>query len=155
VIDLDQLAEERSQTTKVELSEWKICFQDPALERVFSELTDGEIRKLVLAAYSPEVIKNFASLVDRFDLENPSQRGFDKVAELMDESGFSLSDWLEALSIFQNWLIHSQQTSAVSEIFSYIHCCAVSPEGKSGATSLSHLVGSALSEHGMERAKST
>lgn len=71
----------------------------------------------------------------------------------VDESVFSLRQWVEALVVLSQWLEERGLALSIEERLGYVSCAAASAGSAAGALSdLSSLVGDFLGQYGCERA---
>lgn len=74
--------------------------------------------------------------------------GIDEFFRVVDHSHYSLSSWLEAITYFQNWLIHRDRTTSFRKMLGYLQCCEESPENKDIEYKFTDLVDDMLKTHG-------
>lgn len=69
----------------------------------------------------------------------------------VDESDYSLADWLEALETFQHWLEgRGDPRRPWRDIVGYIHCCTLMRGAGVASSSLNVLVNQALIDFGFQ-----
>ncbi len=56
--------------------------------------------------------------------------GIDLFFKVVDHSNFSLSEWLKAITHFQDWLASENRTTPFQKMLGYLQCCEDSPENK-------------------------
>jgi hypothetical protein len=70
---------------------------------------------------------------------------------LVDDSDYSLTDWIEALGAFDAWLEERGESSRPwREIVGYVHCCTLMASPGVGLVDLKVIVFKALTEFGFE-----
>lgn len=73
----------------------------------------------------------------------------------IDESAFSLSDWINAYETLQAWLKQRSLKLNLEDSFDYIHCVSKANSRHSHLESLQDLTGEFLNTYGCERAENT
>lgn len=74
----------------------------------------------------------------------------------VDQSDFSLSDWIKALLHFDQWLAEhplppaQSQSRPVASMISYIHCCTLTLSAHLPPPELASLTGEMLRTHGFD-----
>ena len=102
-------------------------------------------------ADSPQLV---VFLKANFDgIENTQARR--QLLEFADESGFSLHQWVESLSIVKKWLDVRGLVLAMIEQIGYVCCAVEAAEAGASLTHLPSLVAEMLEAHGCERATET
>lgn len=66
----------------------------------------------------------------------------------VETSEYELSQWIEAISFFKQWLDEHQRHSNFEKILGYIACCTSSPENKTLKFKLVDILKQMLNEHG-------
>ena len=77
----------------------------------------------------------------------------DTLAESIDDSSFSLRDWVEALRLFGHWLDARGQTLDLRDQIGYVSCAADAAGAGANLTHLPSLVEEMLEAYGCERAE--
>ncbi len=86
----------------------------------------------------------FADLLDRGE-----DGGLDDLLEDVDESDYSLADWVEALTAFDEWLAEQgEPRRPLAAMRSYIHCCTYLNSPQLSSPRLKVIVIKALTEFG-------
>lgn len=74
--------------------------------------------------------------------------------EQVDESSFSLADWVEALLAFDGWLSDERvETRPVESMIGYIHCCTLTMAETLSPPNLASLTREMLEQHGFDAAQ--
>ncbi len=76
--------------------------------------------------------------------------GIDQFFYVVDRSDFNLFSWLEAITIFSNWLDKNNRKSPFPKMLGYLQCCEDSPENKDVTHVFVDLVNDMLEKHGFE-----
>ena len=73
--------------------------------------------------------------------------------EQVDQSDFSLTDWINALLSFDQWLSkHNSHLRPVDNMISYIHCCTLTLSDSLAPPDLAKLTNKMLSQYGFDAA---
>jgi hypothetical protein len=112
----------------------------------------SESRETLLFAVEKAVGKDapelgaFTSLLDRGEAG-----GLDGLLESVDESDYSLADWVEALTAFDVWLGEKGETRRpLAGMRGYIHCCTFTNSAQLSLPILKVIVIEALTEFGFD-----
>ena len=97
--------------------------------------------------HSPKLVA-FADA--QFGLGHDAQR--DQLLGYVDESPFSLLDWIEALKLLGHWLDAHDQKMEVEDQLGYVSCAVEAVGADAQLTHLPTLVSEMLSQYGCERA---
>ncbi len=74
--------------------------------------------------------------------------GIDLFFKVVDHSHFSLSEWLKAITHFQEWLANENRTTPFQKMLGYLQCCEDSPENKDIEHRFLDLVEDMIKTHG-------
>lgn len=76
----------------------------------------------------------------------------DALLEGVDESPYSLRDWIEALRKVEHWLCARNMTMELGDLIGYVSCATASAGAGANLTHLPSLVEEMLEAYGCERA---
>ncbi len=94
-------------------------------------------------------LQNLLSQLDRITLDPALKKLFEQV----DQSDYSLSDWIKALLIFDQWLDDKKiQGRPVASMLSYIHCCTLTLSDNLAPPDLARLTNEMLKLYGFDAA---
>lgn len=112
----------------------------------------SETSPQVLAAVEKAVGKDSPELVAfRGLLERGEAGGLDELLESVDDSDYSLADWVEALAAFDSWLEdRGEKRRPLAEMRGYIDCCTFTNAPRLSLPSLKVIVIKALTEFGFD-----
>lgn len=150
MIDIESLAIDRSEKTKDSQELWNQEINRAAKLVVISELTDGEFVRLVSASLSVAVYHSVTSWLTEFVQIQTHPSGFDLLARHVDQSDFSLRDWLEALFKMRQWLRAHNEPEDFVRSLGYIKCASLSLANTGGGTLGSSVV-DMLDQFGVEK----
>lgn len=93
-------------------------------------------------------------LLDWFDqqLAGCGEPLLQQLVEAVDDSAFSLRQWIQALAMLQGWLAARGLQAAMPDQIGYIGCACAAAGALSGYQSLTLLVEDFLGEYGFDRA---
>lgn len=74
--------------------------------------------------------------------------GIDQFFSVVDRSQFNLSSWLNAITLFQQYLEEHNQKTPFPKMLGYLQCCEESPENKDIDLNFIDLVQDMLTLHG-------
>ena len=74
--------------------------------------------------------------------------GIDLFFKVVDHSNFSLGEWLNAITFFQEWLAKEHRTTPFQKMLGYLQCCEDSPENKDIEHRFLDLVDDMIKTHG-------
>ncbi len=107
---------------------------------------------LAEASASP---RRFQLMIDALAVHQAShlddkKDGWDLLVENVDESPFTLSEWLEAWELFNDWLGKRNRRANFINILGYLACCGQYLEGKAVFPAFCDLLEEMLEEYGFE-----
>lgn len=97
-----------------------------------------------------ELLANHPVLLEQFTDKDPTFR--DKLLKEVDESSFTLSDWVDALIAFDQWLDQAGLTLSVQDRLAYVSCAAQSVGSHATLSHLPSLIKDFLEQYGCDRA---
>lgn len=112
----------------------------------------SDSRHFLLAAVEKAMAKDSPELVAFARLLNSGEAGgLDALLENVDESDYSLADWVEALTAFDAWLGEKGETRRpLAGMRGYIHCCTFTNSPHLSSPILKVIVIKALTEFGFD-----
>lgn len=85
-------------------------------------------------------------------LSSWSERDREALLAAVDESDYSLADWLAALAVFDRWLAdQGEKGRPWREVVGYIHCCTLMASPGVALGKLEVIVSKALTDFGFHR----
>ena len=115
-------------------------------------LPDRDLQLLRKACASPQSWQKLENLILHLD-EDSLNQFTGNLYELVDQSDFSLNDWIEALLTFDQWLNEEKiSIRPVANMISYIHCCTLTLSDTLTPTDLAQLTYEMLKQHGFDAA---
>ena len=103
---------------------------------------------LQAACASPEHWSRLQHLLAQTN-EKDLPRILEDMCEQIDQSDFSLADWISALLSFDQWLSEQEVCiRPVATMFDYIHCCTLTISDTLPPPNLTQFTNDMLSQHG-------
>lgn len=144
MIDLDQLAKQKSQALNEDFNEWQRRLRLYMEEGALAKLTDGELERFIAALDS-------VNQLDRIHQSLLSSEGsIDRLFSISDESPYDLPDWLKAYDSFLKWLENQKSSASANVMLGYLSCCEEYSKGKPQLETLDEILLSMLDEHGFD-----
>lgn len=152
--DLDGLAQRQAQLCKGSKKEWYDALVECVACNECLKLYQDNFLLLLENAKTPEALADFFRFwCDQCtDALDQTHALFTKFIELVDESTFSLGDWLEAISVLYRWLKAKHYRAEVLTALGYINCCAEGGGRALGQANLPWQVQEALETFGFNKA---
>jgi hypothetical protein len=112
----------------------------------------NEGNQLVLAAVEKAVgAESPESVAFRRLLERGEACGIEELLDAVDDSDYSLADWVGAFAAFDEWLEEKgEKRRPLAEMRGYIHCCTYTNSPHLGLPSLKVIVIKSLTEFGFD-----
>lgn len=115
------------------------------------DMSDQEIEKIAIASHSPEDFNVVIRWIYTFTRSNPNgHQGVLTLFKNTDSSHYNLSEWIEAISFFNNWLEENERKTNWVTLLGYLQCCGESPENIDIKHSFVSLVKKMLETYGYE-----
>lgn len=111
-------------------------------------ITAPTLVRLTQAARSPRqltVISDYIARAPTVDKE--LKLLFDRV----DESPYSLPDWLESIETFHDWIAKSGKITDLEILLGYVSCCTEATSNSPAEVGLSNTVSAMLKQYGFDR----
>ena len=112
-------------------------------------LSDRNLVRLTKGAATIPQTEMMVKLLYQDSKERPvGVPGIDLFFKVVDHSNFSLSEWLKAITFFQEWLASENRTTPFQKMLGYLQCCEDSPENKNIEHRFLDLVDDMIKIHG-------
>lgn len=115
------------------------------------DMSDNELVKIATESSSLDSFNTVIKLIYLFTKSNPN--GHQALSDLfnsVDNSPYSLGEWISAIFEFSNWLDKNERKSPWPTMLGYLGCCSESPENKDIKHSLKDLLKEMLETYGYE-----
>ena len=110
------------------------------------------LQRLAMACRSPHTLVTLTRLLYQYDKSHPDggERIAESLFEMCDDSPFGLSDWLDAIEHFYNWLQLHSRVIDFAAMLKYMQCCIAAPDAKEPGQTFAGLITDMLEVCGYE-----
>jgi hypothetical protein len=130
---------------------WIKCIENARSIIHARDMSDEEINKVAKASLSPDDFNVIIRWIYAFTRSNPDGHlGVLSLFKNTDSSHYSLSEWVEAINYFNNWLEENERTTNWITLLGYLQCCGDSPENIDIKHSFISLLKDMLETYGYE-----
>ncbi|MCZ6672553.1 MAG: hypothetical protein O7C75_06400 [Verrucomicrobia bacterium] len=109
-------------------------------------LTEGQFEHLAAAALSPRQLLVLAEYAGK----QPGKSDFSMLMERVDDSSYSITDWLVAMEAFHDWISSHGKSTSLDMLLGYIACCTDADPNASTVSALRDLVITMLEQFGFD-----
>jgi hypothetical protein len=148
------IAHSRSSSNPTEYQRWResILFARTSLS--VAVLSDEQLLKLSSAASNVLAFNVLAKYLYQSTKSHPdSGKGVAEFFLAVDQSDYSLEEWIDAVFVFDEWLKEKQLQGSWLTMLGYLRCASESPENKSLKLPLSVYLEEMLETHGFDSAE--
>jgi hypothetical protein len=121
----EDLARLRADATGEAYMQWLDALEEGLVLAQVSRLVGTQFATLANACSSPA---QFSLMIEAFHehrKENPSgHSGYQLLVDQVDDSAFSLSEWVEACERIYSWLANNDRSAPLETILGYLRCSA-------------------------------
>ncbi|MBY0414643.1 MAG: hypothetical protein K2Q18_10775 [Bdellovibrionales bacterium] len=129
--------------------EWRATLDYARISLPHNLLTDRNLIRLTKGAATIAQTELMVKLLFQDSKERPvGVPAIDLFFKVVDHSNYSLSEWLQAVTFFQEWLEKEKRTTNFQKMLGYLQCCEDSPENKNIEYRFIDLVSDFLKNHG-------
>ncbi|WOO43104.1 hypothetical protein [Rubellicoccus peritrichatus] len=123
--DIEVIAALRAKETEQPYMGWLDALSEGTSLMKKARLEEQAFNALVAACQKPKQFSLMVEAFDEYSKEHPSrQDGFQLLAEFVDDSTYGLSEWIEALEYFYDWLAQNErETPSLLQLLEYLSCC--------------------------------
>jgi len=152
MVDLSDLAQEQAERTQANCDDWLAVLNNAKSCLAKSSFGAGALRSLAEASASP---RQFQIMADALAAHNSSDSddkrdGWLLLVENVDESPYTLKEWLEAWEFFHHWLQNRNRRASFFNRLGYLACCGQYLEGKAIYPAFIVLLEEMLESYGFE-----
>lgn len=145
------IAHSKSSSNPTEYHRWRESLRFARSSLSVAVLSDDRLLKLAQASSSIEQFNTLARYLYQSAKAQPdSGLGTHDFFKAVDDSPYSLGEWIEAIHLFDEWLKAHQVQSKFLTMLGYLRCTAESKENDGLKLSLSTLLHEMLQQHGFE-----
>lgn len=149
--ELEQLAQKMTKETPSDYQRWKESLQFARSSLSVAVLDDRQFEKLALNSQSISAFNLLAKYLYQSAKTQPdSSRGVTALFQQVDDSIYSLKEWIEAIAFFHEEVEKRGQKTDFLTLLGYLRCCALSPENKTRKRSFCELISEMLDDYGFE-----
>ena len=147
MLDVKQLATELSKTRNQPLALWTVALEKSAglIDRGW--LTENQLVPLAKAALAP---RQLLVLVDYAARQPQGRPGITDLFDRVDESDYTLTDWLKAIESFHDWISSRTISTDLDMLLGYISCCTEANPNSPTELNLKETVLEMLEQYGFE-----
>jgi hypothetical protein len=136
---------------KTDLDTWKACLENARRILHTRDISDKDLEKIFTASNDPEKFNTVIKLLYSYTRSNPNgSLAVKLLINHVDTSHYSLSDWVDAINIFNTWLENEGRKTSWDMMLGYLACCTESPENKDIKHKFTDILSDMLNEHGFE-----
>lgn len=129
MIEMASLAKSQSSITGDSFEDWHKSIEWAATATSLSNLTDGEFVFLIKQAHSQATYQTVVELLEQYEALKTEDSGHDLLVRFVDDSSFSMREWMAALHQMSQWLKARGQSADLARSLGYIKCCTQSAGG--------------------------
>lgn len=132
MVDLFDLAQEQAKRTQASCDDWLVVLNNAKSCLAKSSFGASAQRSLAEASASPRQFQLMADALAEHNLSGSDDKkdGWPLLVENVDESPYTLNEWLEAWEFFHHWLQNRNRRASFSNRLGYLACCGQYLEGK-------------------------
>ena len=151
--EIDQLAQKMTLETPSDYHRWKESLQFARSSLSIAVLNDRQFEKIALNSKDVAQFNLLAKYLYQSSKAQPdSSKGVSALFQQVDDSIYSLKEWIEAISFFHQEIEKQGQKTDFLTMLGYLRCCALSPENKTRKRSFCELISEMLNDYGFEGA---
>lgn len=144
------IIEQLASQTVYSVERWRTAFAEANFHAETAGLKKEQCEQLALSCPSPEHFIHMVKLLERYAWNSQNRGiGWHILLEAVDESDYSLRDWVEALVSFSEYIEDSDGVADLKIMLGYLNCCCEANEGSVGLP-LIHVLNEMLSQYGFE-----
>ena len=115
------------------------------------DISDSDLNKILSSSKDPHKFNTLIKLVYTYTRSNPNGSAAVKHLFLkVDSSHYTMTDWIDAISLFEDWLSKKGRKTTWDMMLGYLACCTESPENKDIKHEFLEILSDMLEEHGFE-----
>lgn len=139
------LIEELEARDPEQVSQWRKCLESVRVNFRFLHATGEELERLAKDCENPS---QFTLILRWLYRDSRVRLEADRPVELLffyaDGSQYTLKEWLEAISVFSDWMDKEGRDVSFLEMLKYLKCCTELQDAKTTTEVFANLVHSAL-----------
>lgn len=149
--DVKAIALQKHQETQQDEKLWLRALESARLSLKMIEISYPDLEQIALASRSPEKFTVITRLIYQYGKSHPhGDQISDIILQMVNESPFSLSDWIDTIDYFYGWLVDHTRKVDFLPMLKFLECSVVSPEAQDAGQTLLALTADMLSNFGYE-----
>ena len=149
--DVRALASRRFNETKHAEVEWAMALESARQSLKFIDIDYESLEHFAVASRSPAQFTILARLIYQYGKSHPNGTQISElIIGFVNESPFSLSDWIDAIEFFNRWLENKNRKTDFLPMLKYLECCVASQDAKESGQTLGALIEDYLNVVGYE-----
>jgi hypothetical protein len=145
------IASKKSKETQHDIAQWSRALESARTSLKIADIDSASLEHIALSSQSPDKFTVVTRLIYQYGKSHPNG---DQISMIffnrVNTSPFDLSDWLEAVNYFYDWLVKNKRKIDFLSMVKYLECCAESPDAKEQGQTLTGLVENMLDVCGYE-----
>jgi hypothetical protein len=138
---VNHLATQKEAETQHTMLDWAKCLESARQGLKFIEIDYQSLEYFALASRSPAQFTVLVRLIYQYGRSHlHGDLIADLILEYVDESPFSLSDWLDAIEFFYRWLQGNQRKIDFLAMLKYLSCCVESRDAQESGQTFAELI---------------
>lgn len=131
--------------------EWFKALESARQSLEFAQIDFRELELIVHASATPAKFTVMSRLIYQYSKSHlQADRITGVILGLVNDSAFSLVEWIDAIDHFNTWLSEEKRKADFLHMLQYLDCCAASPEAREGGQTLAELLADMLNLAGYE-----
>jgi len=151
MFDVRRLSERKHGETHHEPVEWLRALESARQSLKFVDIDFNALELIALASGTPAKFTLMSRLIYQYGKSHPHG---DQISELIlqfvNDSPFSLADWVDAIEYFHRWLIDNGRKVDFLPMLKYLECCVASADAREGGQTFVALIEDMLAVCGYE-----
>jgi hypothetical protein len=149
--DVRSLASLKHLETKHDEIDWIKALESARQSLKFIDINFQSLEHIALASRTPTKFTTMTRLIYQYGKSYPNgDQISDLLLEYTNDSPFSLSDWVDSIDYFYQWLTAQGRKIDFLPMLKYLGCCVASPDAKEGGQTFSELLEDMLKVNGYD-----
>jgi hypothetical protein len=127
------------------------ALESARLSLKFIDIDYKSLEILALASRSPAHFTVLSRLIYQYGKSHPNgDQISDVILGMVNNSPFSLPDWIEAIDHFNTWLAENHRKVDFLPMLKYLECCIAAPDARESGQTLTALITDMLNVSGYD-----
>lgn len=129
--------------------EWEKIFTNARASVSIKDISDEELMKIMSSCASVDQFSILFQYLFKTFKSNPNGHQIVvRFFKMVDDSSYSLPEWIETIEVFHNWLCSKGRQTEFSKLIGYLQCSDLAPDNKDTKHVFKDLVLEMLNTHG-------